>query len=544
MCSLDVADSKGVPMPLRRFSRDQQYLLPPALDEWVPPEHPIRYVAAFVAQLTEPDWQRMGIDVAGEVRGAPAYQPTLLISLWLAGFMQGIRSSRALEAACRDQVSFRWLSGNQVPDHNTLARFWQRHRVGMGQLVQLTVRTAVQAGLVDLALVAVDGTKVAGNASGTRTLDETQLRKLLARTEQAIAELEAQTIGSEAETGPLSLPKELERAQALEAQVRAALATVQAEDGPARLNLTDPDATSQKTRTGYVTGYNAQAAAARVPVPGAGPAGLLLTAATVTTERDDHAQLLPMLEASHAALECAPAVVVADGGYYSGTNLTACAERGQAVVVPATRNGRGPEDPYHRDAFVYAAQSDTFTCPAGQTLRHIGLKRRPGRDPARLYGGIAASCRGCDAFGVCTTSTQHGRTLSLHPQEAVVQAHRAWLATEAAQAALAQRKTLIEPAFGILKEVQRLPRFLLRGVTNVTAEWQLLAASFNLRTLARLWAAGCLDDGPATPDGSDSAARGAAHAAARTTTAETGEPRWTRWLAPLLGRRRLVPSRF
>jgi transposase len=531
-------------MPLRSFSRAQQFLLPPSLDEWVPPEHPIRYVAVFVAQLTDGDWQRMGIDLVGEVRGAPAYHPRLLVSLWLAGFMQGIRSSRALEAACRDQVSFRWLSGNQVPDHNTLARFWQQHRVGMGQLVHLTVRTAVQAGLVDLALVAVDGTKVAGNANAARTLDAAQLVTLLARTEQAIADLEAQTIGSEEGVGPLSLPKELRRAQALEVQVRTALSTVQAEAGPARVNLTDPDATSQKTRTGYVTGYNAQAAAARVPVPGAGPDGLLLTAATVTTERDDHAQLLPRLEASSAALGCAPEVVVADGGYYSGANLVACAERGQAVVLPETRNARSPEDPYHRAAFRYDEDTDTFTCPQGQSLRHIGLKRRPGRDPARLYGGIAAICRSCAAFGTCTTSRQHGRTLSLHPQEALVQAHRAWLATETAQAAQARRKTLIEPAFGILKEVQRLPRFLLRGLANVTAEWQVLAASFNLRTLARRWAAGRLDGGSDTPAGSDPAAGGAAHAAARPTPAETGAPRSATWFAYGLGRCRLVPSPF
>jgi transposase len=94
----------------------------------------------------------MGIDLDGQERGAPAYDPQLLVTVWVAGFMLGIRSSRGLERACREQVTFRWLTGNQCPDHNTLHRFYQKNRDKMQILLGCTVETAAQAGLVDLAL--------------------------------------------------------------------------------------------------------------------------------------------------------------------------------------------------------------------------------------------------------------------------------------------------------------------------------------------------------------------------------------------------------
>ena len=116
-------------MPRRAFSRDQSYLLPPSLDDWVPADHAVRFVAAFVDGLTAADWAPLEVASTGAWTGAPAYHPEMLLSVWLAGFMSNVRSVRALEAACRDQLPFRWLTGNQLPDHNTLWRFYDGHQV-------------------------------------------------------------------------------------------------------------------------------------------------------------------------------------------------------------------------------------------------------------------------------------------------------------------------------------------------------------------------------------------------------------------------------
>lgn len=475
-------------MPVRPLTRDQVWLLPPSLDDLVPDDHPVRFVAAFVDALTRADWQAMGIAPDGDAMGAPAYDARVLLSVWLYGFTAGVRSSRKLEAACRDQVPYLWLTGRQQPDHNTLWRFYQAHRQQMRKLLKRTVRTAVRAGLVDLAVQAVDGTKVAGNAAKERTYDGAALQRLLARTEAAIADLEAQH-ESGGEPPPPRLPRELAKVEALRARVQAALAEVSAEDGPTRVNLTDSDATLQKGRQGFVAGYNAQAMVSPLNPAVAGRTGLVITAAEVTTDADDHRQLLPMLEVARATVGCAAAVTVADAGYHSGPNLEACAARGHSVVMPEAQQ-QALKHPYHKDAFAYDAASDSYTCPQGYRLHFLRIKRRARRPVARLYRGDAAHCRACPAFAACAKGRASGRTLETGPEERSLRWHRARMARAEAKALLKQRQWLVEPTFGILKEQHGARRFLLRGLEKVRAEWSLLATAFNLRTLWRIWAMG------------------------------------------------------
>src|SRR3989304_8204676 len=176
-------------MPLRPLNREQAWLLPPTLGEWIPNDHPARFVAEFVDALDHTAWVELGIGLDGEPLGAPAYHPRALLSVWIHGFMTGIRSSRKLDAACRDQVSYLWLTGWQHPDHNTLWRFYQAHREALRKLLKYTVVTAVELGLVDLAVQALEGTKGGANAAGDRTHDTAGLGRLLERTEAGMTEL-------------------------------------------------------------------------------------------------------------------------------------------------------------------------------------------------------------------------------------------------------------------------------------------------------------------------------------------------------------------
>jgi transposase len=466
-------------MPVRPLTREQAWLLPPSLDDLLSADHPVHFVATFVDELDAAAWSGLGMRLSGEELGAPAYNPRLLLSVWLYGFMTGIRSSRKLEAACREQLPFLWLTAMQTPDHNTLWRFYQEHRRGMRNLLKRTVSTAVAAGLVDLALQAVDGSKVGGNAARERTYDAEGLRRLLTRTEAAIADLEAQNETSGAET-PARLPQELRRQENLRDKVKAALRQV-AEDG--RINLTDADAVLLKGRHGYIAGYNAQAVVSPVKTETGEDKRFLITAAEVSQQPDDHDELLRMLEAAEENLGQQVESTLADAGYHSGENLSACEERGQTVVMPEAQ-ARALANPYHKDAFTYDAASDTFTCPQGQTLHYTDSKRdRKGR-PVRRYRAAAAVCRACPAFGICTKDRRHGRALEVGPDEPALRRQRALMATAAAGTLYKRRKELIEPAFGIIKEQLRGRNFLLRGLDNVLAEWSLLAIAFNLRLLA------------------------------------------------------------
>ena len=87
-------------MPFREMNREQSWLLPPTLDELVPADHPVRFVAEFVDALDREDWRELGVQPDGEVLGAPAYHPRALLSVWLYGFMTNVRSCRKLEVAC------------------------------------------------------------------------------------------------------------------------------------------------------------------------------------------------------------------------------------------------------------------------------------------------------------------------------------------------------------------------------------------------------------------------------------------------------------
>lgn len=473
-------------MPQRSGEREAGWQLPSSLDALLPADHAVRFVAAYVDGLDLTDWTHLGIDLEAKERGAPRYHPAILLAIWLWGFMQGVRSARKLEAACAEMLSYRWLTGQQLPDHNTLWRFYQAHRAGMRSLLTHSVQMAVKAGLVDLAIQAVDGTKIAGNAAKDRTYDQPGLDRLIERLEQAITDLEAQNVTG-GDDAPPRLPQELASKEALLERVRQAKTDLA--EGT-RINLTDRAARLMKGRGGYVAGYNAQAMVSPLDESVAGSGGMVITAAAVTDDPDDHAQLLPMLEQAAALTGERAAVTVADGGYHSGPVLAECAARTQQVLMPASDGSTtGPVGPYHKDRFAYDAASDQYRCPEGQVLVFAGIRQRNGQRPKRAYRAGAAVCRGCRAFGTCTTDGHQGRLVEVTDQDALLRQHRAHMATEEAKAQYARRKELIEPVFGILKEQQGARRLLLRGLEAVRAEWSVLAAAFNLRTLARVWQA-------------------------------------------------------
>ena len=238
-------------MPLRDMPCGQAWLLPPSLDELLPLHHPARFVAEFVDALDREDWKELGVEIEGDPLGARAYHPRALLSVWLFGFVTGIRSSRKLESACRDQIPYLWLTGWQHPDHNTLWRFYKDHRQAMRSLFKRTVRTAVAMELVDLAVQAVDGTKVAANASSGRSYDAEGLAKLLERLDRAIAELEDQNEG-ETDGAPVHLPEKLADKRTLRDQLRRAMDELQDLKGCKSVNLTDRDARFMKMRQGFL----------------------------------------------------------------------------------------------------------------------------------------------------------------------------------------------------------------------------------------------------------------------------------------------------
>ena len=306
-------------MPFREMNREQMWMLPPTLGEMVPMDHPARFVAEFVDGMKREDWAELGVDADGDPMGAPAYHPRALLSVWLYGFMTGVRSTRKLETACRDQIPYLWLTGLQRPDHNTLWRFYKNHRQAMRNLFKRTVRTAFRMELVDLALQAVDGTKVRANAANDRTYDGEALRRLSERSDRAICALEAQNEAGE-DAPPANLPPELAGKKALRERMRQAQETLEGSDRLKQVNLTDQDAVMMKTNQGITLAYNGQAVVSPVVAEGK-ETGMLITAAGVSDDPTDYAQLGPMMKQAEETTGVRAETTLADGGYYSGSNL-------------------------------------------------------------------------------------------------------------------------------------------------------------------------------------------------------------------------------
>jgi transposase len=369
----------------RPYDLSQLLLLPPDLRQWLRPDHLALYVSDIVEQL---DLSAI-LNTYEEGRGQPPYHPQMMVKLLIYGYCVGKMSARKIEEATYDDVAFRVLSGNQQPDHASLAEFRKRHLAALAQLFVQVLQLCERAGLVKLGHVAIDGSKIKANASKYRSMTYAGLseaeQKLVAEVTGLLAEAERIDAAEDELYGKDKrgdeLPEELrdretrlrrirelkadlerEAREAAEQQAAAArqkneahlrkakeggkkagrLAKVpdaaQAVPRPkARRNFTDVESRMMKdhaTNT-FVQGYNAQL--------GVDGAAQIIVAATIVQAGNDQQQLVPVLEAVAQNLGRLPARVSADAGYFSTAAVTD--EKLQTVDVYVPPNTRKPEVP-------------------------------------------------------------------------------------------------------------------------------------------------------------------------------------------------------
>src|SRR5437764_4481950 len=162
----------------KRADYSERFLFPPDLEDWVGADHPARFIREFVDAL---DLKEVGFKMRVTEEGRPNYASDMLLKVWLYGYLMRIRSSRALERGCRDNVGLIWLTGMNEPDHNTLWRFFNENKRALKNVFKQVVRVAAHAGLISLVLHAVDGTKMAALASRRSGLHKADLEKMLAK---------------------------------------------------------------------------------------------------------------------------------------------------------------------------------------------------------------------------------------------------------------------------------------------------------------------------------------------------------------------------
>ena len=358
--SLAVVPKAPVDKTFRVFAPDQGLLLPPSLDEWLPEDH----FARFVADLVDEQLDLSRIHAAfTEGRGGPPYDPRLMVRILVYGYTTGVRSSRAIERKCVDDVPFRWLAAGAAPDYRAIARFRKRHLSALGHLFVQALALCQAAGMSSLGRVALDGTKVRANASKRKAMSYarmTEKEKVLA-TEVSALLAEAERI-DKAEDKAFGknrrgdeLPAELARRQTRLAKIRAAKAAMEAEAAEAarehaerrarergddddttagkgeaaaeaatpkpkaQRNFTDPDSKIMLTGDGaFHQCYNAQAVV--------DADHQVIVATEVNTNAADVNTLTPMTEQIVTNTGATPAQVLADAGYSSTANLQLAAE--------------------------------------------------------------------------------------------------------------------------------------------------------------------------------------------------------------------------
>src|SRR4051794_283650 len=174
--------------------REQVFLMPPSVTDWVPEDHLVWTVLDAVAEL---DLSTVYADYRDDGRGRPAYEPSMMVALLLYAYARGNRSSRGIERACVEDIAYRVVTGNLAPDHSTIAEFRCRHERPLGEVFSGGLGLCARAGLVSVGVVAIDGTKMAANASSDANRDFGRIAREILAEAAAIDEREDELYGSE-----------------------------------------------------------------------------------------------------------------------------------------------------------------------------------------------------------------------------------------------------------------------------------------------------------------------------------------------------------
>jgi transposase len=434
---------------IRGEGRSQGTLFPVVLDDLVPADHVCRVIDAFVERL---EMEQLGFARAEAAEtGRPGYDPRDLLKLYLYGYLHQMRSSRRLEAECRRNVELMWLLARLYPDHKSIAEFRRTHREAVTVAGAELIQFARSVGLIRGEWIAIDGSKFRAASSARSVLDREALQRYLDQMENADTEQETAIDASAVTSALEKLRKHPE-----------------------------PEARFMRTADGKVPAYNVQTA---VDAEHA-----LIVTHEVTTAGNDSSRLQPMAEAVRVVLGSGaePIHIVADTGYSNGEQASICEAAGLIPHIPAKRsvNSHGDGTLLDRTAFTYQPETDSFRCPAGQTLKRKQLYRR---DHTVYYQAQASDCAACPLKPGCTQAPQ--RIVSRHlNEETLDRMHQ-----RATPQVMRLRRSTVEHPFANLKyRIFGHPRFLLRGLSGTQTEISLAIMAYNLKRMVNILGGRCL----------------------------------------------------
>ncbi|WP_417530309.1 IS1182 family transposase [Marinobacter lipolyticus] len=445
--------------------RSQTLLLPPSVEDYVPEDHPVRVIDAFVDSL---NLSEMGFRKAQTARtGRRPYHPGDLLKLYIYAYLNQTSSTRRLEKECHRNLEVLWLMKQLAPDFKTIADFRKDNGDAVKKVCRQFIVFCKQAGLVSGQLVAIDGSKFKAAASKDQAITRKQLQKQLGKLDQKIDRYLDQLAASEQE-GESNLNHEkvseaLAYLQAHKAELQDELKTL-VNEGKTQHCRTEPDAKLMKSgREGMVVGYNAQNAVDE--------GHQLIVHHELTQAGNDTQQLKPMAQETHEALEGELETVVADAGYSNGEQINRLQSSEYDVAVPSNRavNNQGTGEYFQKSDFIYLPEEDAYRCPAGQLLHHKTISNKQ-----RMHLYARSGCHQCPLQAKCTKADR--RWITRHfDEEALEKAKDA-----ATPERMIRRMATVEPTFATLKRLLNKGRFTCWGLASAGSEYSLGVLSYNL----------------------------------------------------------------
>jgi transposase len=474
---------------MKRFiegvDRNQNTLLPECLDDFVVEDNAVRVIDVFVDEL---ELRELGFGgVAPQATGRPAYHPSVLLKLYIYGYINRIQSSRRLEREAQRNIELMWLTGRLTPDFKTIADFRKDNGKAIRRVCSQFVVLCRQLNLFSEAIVAIDGSKFKAVNNRDRNFTSAKMKRRMEQIEESIDRYLSQLDTADRQEPPVvqvkvdrlrdkisALKEEMQRLKELEVRM------LKAPDK--QISLTDPDARSMATSgkgTGMV-GYNVQTAVE--------PEHHLIVAHEVTNVGHDRGQLSRMAKSARDATGIEELTVVADRGYFDGEEILACEAAGITTFLPKPlTSGSKADGRFGKQDFIYIAKDDEYRCPAGQRLiKHMTTVEHG----MTLHSYWCSVCPACPMKEQCTTGKE--RRVKRWEHEAVIDAMQARLDRDPDK--MRVRRQTVEHPYGTIKAWMGATHFLTRTLGRVSTEMSLHVLAYNLKRVMNILGTGALRD--------------------------------------------------
>jgi transposase len=469
---------------MKRFvegqDRAQSTLFPEYLEDWIGEDNPVRAIDVFVEELDLSDLGFAGVDP--EATGRPSYHPSVLLKLYIYGYLNRVQSSRRLEREAGRNVEVMWLTGRLVPDHKTIADFRKDNGGAIRRVCARFIALCRSIGLFAQEIsVAIDGSKFKAVNNRDKNFTRAKMERRLAQIEESVARYLHQLDSADRQEPSLArtskmtrltekiakLKEEMQRLQVLEAQM---LATPDHQ-----ISLTDPDARSMATsgRGSGVVGYNVQVAV--------DTKHHLIITHEVTNVGTDRSQLANVAKQTKATLGVASLDAIADRGYFNSEEILECERAGITVTLPKpmTSNAKA-EGRFGKQDFRYVAEEDIYICPAGERLTYRYTNEENGLVLRRYWTN---ACPSCPIKHQCTTGKE--RRITRWEHEHILEAVQRRLDEHPEK--MRQRRETVEHPFGTIKARMGATHFLTKTLPRVATEMALHVLSYNLTRVMNIF---------------------------------------------------------